>query len=141
MRGLQWLIWNGPRCSASVGVSRIDAQHKTLFKLVNEFCEAYQHHQGYDRVPAVLNQLIQYAQVHFRDEETLMAAAEYEQLNSHRSDHEELTEQVFELRATFEGGDLKTTEEVRAFLGDWLINHILNKDMKFKSFFAEKGIS
>jgi hemerythrin len=124
----------------SVGVSRLDEQHKRLFVLMNDFCEAHAQHRGHEQVPAVLNRLIQYAQHHFRDEEAMMESAGYGNLEAHQAVHEQLTEQIFALHSSFESGDLKTTDQLQAFLRDWLIKHIMQVDMQYAPFFEAEGI-
>jgi hemerythrin-like metal-binding protein len=125
----------------SVGVNKLDMQHKELVRLINLFGEQYERHHGHSRVPELLAELIRYAQVHFRDEEELMELAGYADLEDHRAIHEQLMEQIFDLNARYESGDLEASTEVMDFLRQWLIDHILKDDMKYRDLMAERGIA
>ena len=100
----------------SVGIKAIDAQHKHLLNLINDFCASHASHGGHGKVPKALHGLVDYAQTHFRDEEKLMKDYGYERYENQCRDHEQLMEEIFELQSEFEKGNLRTGDELVEFL-------------------------
>lgn len=123
------------RENMSVGVEAVDADHKHLVDLLNRL--HFLVLAGGDRpsVGEVLDELLHYVDYHFEREEKLMQFANYPGLEEHRACHRELTRRLFEHKKTFE--DRPNSFDVSAFydfLTDWLVVHVMDKDMKYKPF-------
>lgn len=118
----------------SVGNAQVDADHRHLFDLINEFHYAFTHNRDRRTIARVLNDLVKYSEEHFQREEQMMAATEYPQLDEHRRIHGDLIETVFQLQAKFEQNAVKLESETVEFLRRWLIDHIAEHDMKFGRF-------
>lgn len=123
-----------------VGIPRVDAEHRHLVAVVNSFHEVYRSGAGREKIFPVLNLLVKYVEVHFRSEESLMAAGKYPDLLKHRREHDKLTEQIFDLAQKYEAGDAEIGYEVMEFLKSWLLDHILQRDKRLEPFFRERGI-
>jgi len=124
----------------AVGIPKVDAEHRHLVTIVNAFHQVHGSGAGRDKVFPVLNLLVQYVEVHFQSEESLMAAGKYPDLLKHRREHDKLTEQIFELAERYEAGDAEITYEVMEFLKSWLLEHILQMDKKLEPFFRKAGV-
>ncbi|WP_408033339.1 hemerythrin domain-containing protein [Thermodesulfatator autotrophicus] len=55
----------------------------------------------------------------------------YPELEHHRKEHERLIIEVFNFKERFDKG-VATKFELLEFLKDWLLNHVLNEDLKLK---------
>ena len=80
-----------------VGVPLIDAEHRYLFGLINEFHDKHASGATRGQVLVVLNRLVAYAEEHFHHEEELMTKNGYPRLASHQALHERLYSSVFRL--------------------------------------------
>ncbi len=123
----------------SVNVKAIDEEHKKLIKLINDLHDAMRSGQGRLIVGTILEELKNYAQTHFKNEERFMEQAAFPGLPSHRLIHAQFVSQVEELIEKMETGSLSLSMEVMGFLKSWLINHIQGTDKAFSSHLNEKG--
>jgi hemerythrin len=124
----------------SVGVERIDKQHRQLIDLVNSLHAEMLAGRGLQALNEVFGDLIHYTKTHFAMEETLFRNHGYPQAQAHKQEHDELTEKAVALQREVSSGRAALTLPTMNFLKDWLSNHILKTDMGYKSFFATKGI-
>jgi hemerythrin-like metal-binding protein len=124
----------------SVGVERIDKQHRQLVDLLNSLHAEMLAGRGMQALSEVLGNLIQYTKTHFNTEETLFRNHGYPDAQAHKQQHDELTEKAVALAREVSSGRATLTLPTMNFLKDWLSNHILKSDMAYKPFFAAKGI-
>lgn len=121
----------------SVGVPRIDDDHKQLIAIVNEFGTLSRAAPEPARLKVICDKLLDYANRHFEREERLQLLAGYAGYEEHRDAHNMLiaTLEAFIQRYFVdqrEPIDDLTATEMRGFLRTWLIDHILKTDMKMK---------
>ena len=121
-----------------VGNAQIDEQHRYLFQLINAFYDAYMDNQSRREVLRLLNQLIEYSESHFQDEEAIMRKAGYAEIDSHHHAHEGLYDQIFALNTKFDDRALNPTHDTISFLRTWLTDHIMKEDMAFAAFVKSK---
>lgn len=126
--------------SYSVGVRLIDNQHKRLIDIINELNDAMGAGKGKDSLGKVLHELIQYVNTHFKTEEEHMVKYLYPDYETHRYEHEKLTDQVKRFYDDFNSGKAVLTVQIMNFLRNWLLDHILVRDKKFGKFLNEKGV-
>ena len=113
------------------GVEAIDEQHRGLVDLINAFAEANAQGRGSRMMNRTLNDLIGYTQEHFQFEEDYMAGIGYAKLDQHRALHRRLVQKIERFQYEFIHGGRQITEEISAFLQDWLTTHILKCDLDF----------
>ena len=94
-------------------------------------------HAAHD-IAKVLNQLIVYAEMHFRHEETIMRDAGYPKLEQHQLIHDGLIENIFKLQQSYEDKSLHLEMNTMKFVKLWLIDHILQQDYLFRDFLSRK---
>ena len=114
-----------------VGNEQIDQEHLYLFQLINEFYDAFVEKRERALLLNLLNRLVDYAERHFTNEETLMRDAGFPGLEEHRRHHEQLFDQIFRLNARFQDRALNPTHDTVSFLKSWLADHILHEDLVF----------
>jgi len=122
------------RDSYSVGVEKFDKQHKVLIELLNDIFIIVRENQSVDHLGPVLYKLVQYTQEHFRDEEKAMAAVNFPKLDEHKAKHGKLLNEVTTYQKRLEANDEKLIPEFYQFVREWLLEHILEDDMKYKLF-------
>ncbi len=116
----------------SVGVAALDDQHRGLIGLINMLDER---EQTGDTVSYVISELERYVREHFRDEEAMMAAAGYPELEPHKTEHRRFEDWLGSVKGAYAaGGETRfyMAENVNAYLNGWLTNHILIIDMEYK---------
>lgn len=118
----------------AVGVDDIDRHHRELFRLVNEFRDAFQQYDHKTDILWVLRQLVVYAEAHFRHEEDLMARAAYPLLGPHCEIHRQLLQRLSTLQDKCASGETRVDWDTVEFLKHWLTAHILTEDKKFGAF-------
>ena len=123
----------------SVGIDEIDAQHRGLVALLNQLNDAIEHRHGNAAVGAILARLEEYTRVHFAVEESLMRLLGYPDLDAHKREHEQLVEQLADLRRRFDAGKTALGFELMHFLKVWLTKHIMASDQAYARHFTETG--
>lgn len=119
--------------SLSVGIEPIDNQHKQWIEYYNNTVEAVASQQSQTQIMKTLGFLIDYTEAHFSTEEKYMAGSSYKGLKEHKAKHNELRTTLDGLVKDFEeeGVTPKLAQAIDTFLGNWLIQHIQEVDMKF----------
>jgi len=131
------LTWNP---SLSIGVKQVDEQHIKLIYLANSLDDAMKTGNGNNVLSMIFSGLVSYTATHFRDEERLMSAYGYPEIALHKKQHEDLTNQVLELKRKFASGSAYLSMEVLDFLKDWVRKHIQGDDKKFGAYLNTRGI-
>ena len=83
--------WNN---TFSVGIQKIDEQHKKFFSLLNTLYDAIMQGKGEVVVGPVLKELQQYVIFHFKSEEFWMELYHYPDMNNHKLEHQEGVQKV-----------------------------------------------
>jgi hemerythrin len=116
----------------SVGVERIDNEHRRLLDLLNELHCALEAGTGQGALGGVLDGLIQYASYHFAHEEELFLRSNYPGYEKHLRQHKTLTAKVLKIYADFQTGTAAVQpEQILEFLKNWLSQHIMGADRDF----------
>ena len=122
----------------SVGVEKIDRQHRHLFEIINKLID----HSGTSKDPELvsetLTEMLNYAKEHFTTEEELMQEYGYPEIESHKEQHIYFFKTTAELSINALNNQSMVSREIVEFLKLWLTLHILKCDMKYKEFFKAK---
>jgi hemerythrin len=122
------VVWKD---SYSVGIPKIDAQHKTLIDLTNQLHAAMKSGKAQQAMAKTLDDLVAYTDTHFAYEESLLISRRYSGLAAHQQQHRALVGQVRELSERFRAGRLTLSIETLQFLKTWLTSHILSSDQAY----------
>ena len=125
---VQWLD------SMSVGNLHIDEQHQILIETINQLASAESQN---DRsvVSMIIDELVAYAAFHFEFEERLIEAAGYPHLEKHRRIHQGFVKWISDVREEFlQYHRAHFGERILKFLCDWLLNHILGEDQRYRTY-------
>jgi hemerythrin len=111
-----------------VGLPTIDSQHKQLFDLAATFAG----NGDQIRVMKSLAMLCDYVKTHFLEEEEMMAACGYPELEAHKRLHREFKGMLYKLLENAKHMSLdEIAEEVKQLINGWFYNHILVVDFKY----------
>ena len=111
----------------NTGVADIDEQHKRLVALFNTLKQAIIDRRGSQVCTEILDQLVDYTQVHFRFEEELMQASGYSLYDSHKKLHDELLAQIHAYRQKLLSESGSISFDLLRFMQAWLTKHICDK--------------
>lgn len=124
----------------SVGVKEMDEQHKKLLGMINRLIEEQHTLTDPRTIADLLTEMTDYAQVHFRAEEFLMAEYGYEQISAQKKQHQDFIDKTISFYSASDIGPNVLSVALLDYLGTWLVGHILQEDMKYKNFFKSKGL-
>jgi len=130
------IIWDQ---SYSVGVEKLDRQHKKLIGMINELSFAMRNDRGRDVVRDIVVEMVSYTQKHFADEEKYLHDAKYLGLLQHLKEHEEFVRYSKDFEQRCQEGDFVLSLEVLNYLADWWKRHILDSDRNYITALQEKG--
>ena len=122
----------------SIGNDLIDTEHQELFRLINAFHDLWQEKRDPQTIAVLLNQLVAYAEMHFRHEEGIMFDAGFPRLAEHQQVHETMVETIFKLRQSFEQHHDHLEMSTMKFVKSWLLEHIIQNDYLFRDFLARQ---
>lgn len=125
----------------SIRVPEMDNQHRQLVQMLNEFHDAMKAGNGRNTVGPIVTRLINYAKTHLANEEKFLESINYAFINSHKTEHRRLTEQVLDLQAKFNTGDMTVAPKLMNFLRDWLVNHIQKVDRMYGDYYVKSMAS
>jgi len=117
----------------SVNHPLMDQQHKQLFEILNQLEGHILKEEALDYFLETLEQLSDFAWEHFKAEETILEELKIEGLQDHMDKHQSFKKKIMAMtQSFFKQPDLKQVEEAYSFLSHWLVDHILEEDMKYK---------
>jgi hemerythrin-like metal-binding protein len=124
----------------SVGVPRLDRDHRVLIGLINRLAGERSPRPDDKVVGEVLEALVAYTVFHFAREEQVMEACGFAELETHREEHRLLAGEVTGLHARFlRDRQSVGYEDLLRFLTDWLNHHILLQDVAYRSAVGDGG--
>ncbi len=120
------ILWDDKQLS--VGIKKIDDQHKQLVHYINQLSSAINDGRGDVIIDTLFKQLYDYTQYHFQDEEKYFFSLNPQDLKLHQLQHKHFVEELYRIKQ--EKAEL-ISADLLFFLTDWLINHIQVEDRKF----------
>ena len=113
------------------GLPAIDNQHKTLFDMAASF----RGEGDQIRVMRTLSMLCDYANTHLRDEEAMLAAVAYPDLDDHKKLHRQFRRMLRQLLDDSRNMTLdQIADRIEDLINGWFYNHILTVDAAYVDF-------
>lgn len=122
----------------SVGIKRIDDQHKRFIGLLNKAHTLVQAKKNKE-VNKMLAEVLEYARMHFSTEEEIFDGASYPYASEHKIEHLKLIEKAIKFYDRVLNKE-DVSDEFLHFLIDWLENHLKKYDFKYAKYFKENKI-
>lgn len=113
----------------AIGIAEIDSQHHQLFVLLAKLEENTGRRYTFEAARDALNQLTNYANVHFAIEESLMRMLGYPDLVPHIAEHRAFRQKLTEFQRHMLDADIAT--QLHDFIDAWLVNHIDITDRRY----------
>ncbi len=130
------------------GIEMVDDEHRRLFEIIAETKDVIDSQflaDKYDHIMNLLDQLREYTEFHFKDEEVLMEKIGYPGLEAQKRAHAAFVERLVEIDFkdldNMDDNQQEYLLELIQFLVSWLSNHILGMDKKIGDFVVKQGIS
>lgn len=117
----------------SVNVDVIDNHHKKVIDLINTMHDGIMVGNEQEVVEQVLEDLMQFTNKYFPEEENLLAARGYPKLKEYQTKHQQLTEKVWKMYERYEEGE-NITNDMMSFLTRWITHHIMSADADYEKY-------
>ncbi len=119
------------------GIGFVDKEHEKLFEIIRNADELIQdddRFDKYDQIVAIINELKDYTEKHFSDEEEYMKRIHYEGLETQKRAHEAFVEKIKDINLDeLDENQTEYLQKLIEFLLSWLSNHILKLDKQIPS--------
>lgn len=116
----------------SIGVEMIDKQHQKLFEIGNRAYELLNNDMyidKYDRIVAILHELTDYTDYHFKSEEAYMESIGYKRMFTQKMEHNNFMEKIRSIDLDHIDSDQdKYLKDILEFIFTWIAEHIVQKD-------------
>lgn len=133
----QALVWSDDFLTQ---VSEIDEQHRMLVQLINDAQGKLGANPDQKLLEGITRDLLSYAIYHFETEAELMQEYGYTEAASdeHNNQHRAFSNAVVQVRENLKIGKLISSEDLLAFLSNWLVDHIMRTDQALGAFIVAK---
>ena len=115
-----------------IGIPLIDAQHENLVNLCNDFYQSLLKNNDLENyqslVKETLEKCLNYASTHFKEEERLMIASNFNGYKHHKAIHDSFKEKCEITYAYIEKMPAPEAIKFARFLYDWIHTHIAYED-------------
>jgi hemerythrin len=101
----------------------IDSEHKAIFILAGEMCEAIKKGADAPQLQGLLAPLLAHISEHFEHEERLMRETAYSSYAWHKRQHETAVSKAVSLEGRIREGDSEGALALLHFLSTWLNDH------------------
>lgn len=118
----------------SLGRADLDGHHRMIIDCLNRLCPLIEATGQEQEILGVIDTLEEFVLVHFGEEERIMKAAGYPGWASHKTQHDRMYELVFKMQANVVHGHLPDARKLYETLYEWLTQHIMGEDRKFKPY-------
>lgn len=119
-----------------LGVPSMDADHRRMAEVLNQFCAAVDSGAPPQELAEVLTCLIGETEAHFKREESLLDQLHYPDLPYHRLEHQRLLAQLRHFQGRLQAG--RAAREYQGEMADWLrrwlFEHIQVEDKAYRPF-------
>jgi hemerythrin-like metal-binding protein len=125
-----------------LGVPELDEQHRQYFKLVEALhVGALENPPDRGILRSAIARLLDHARQHFQAEEAFMEKIRYPvvERQRHVEAHDAFVEQVSQLAQSLKSGAPEDARgKLATFISNWLVDHILETDVKYIHFFTSR---
>lgn len=121
----------------SIGIEKIDNQHKHLFEIGNRAYALLNDEfkvDKYDHIVEIVEELKEYTLYHFKSEEEYMKSISYKGYLNQKAQHDYFVGKINEvdLHKIDENQDAYL-KDLLALIFEWILKHILEEDKKINS--------
>jgi hemerythrin-like metal-binding protein len=118
----------------SVSNEEMDLQHKKFFEYLNQMFDTVQRFDKEENLGHMFDNLTEYADHHFKSEESLLRNINYPDLSTQQQQHAFFISRLKEFKNNHRSKQFALPESTLAFMKDWFLEHILQEDKKYGDF-------
>jgi hemerythrin len=120
----------------SLGIPKIDEQHKELLRLTNELYAACLNddNEAKEQFKNTISALVHYVSEHFSAEERLLERVKYPKYAEHKAEHESFVKKMLEQVSCFKEGKSFVPNNFVRYLKDWILSHIAVSDKHYATY-------
>lgn len=124
-----------------LGIDFVDRQHKKLIEYIQDLEKVIKDHKKDDRrMFEILNNLVDYANSHFTQEQEMLKKISYSGYDEHVLEHKKFFDKISELESKVKASEPFFETILLAFLEQWLFGHISNDDRAYLNFIKNHSI-
>jgi hemerythrin-like metal-binding protein len=120
--------WNN---GYTLGIPKIDQQHRILLDLINKFIENQKDPENLHQTRLILTKLVNYCKYHFKTEETLIEIFNYGHADNHKKEHTDFTALMEKTILDYDNGTIASADHLAGFFISWILEHILIHDRNY----------
>lgn len=120
------------------GEKTIDSEHDVQMQLLDSLSHVLQKADGLSPANYILDQFIEFSDMHFLSEQLVMRLHGYPGYEPHLEEHTRLMKKVREIRSSVNSGEAKIGFQLVQQLCEWLLTHIAIEDVAFGEFLRSK---
>jgi hemerythrin-like metal-binding protein len=121
----------------SIGVKEIDSQHRNFLRIIRKVVWINNETVNSADTDRLLDELLEYATLHFHSEESLMERYGYPKLDEQKREHEILTAELH-MRISTLREESGSPAKMLYFLTQWFIKHTVYSDKDIGVYIAEQ---
>ena len=123
----------------SVNNEELDNHHRKLISILNALYTECLKIDSDGCVGPKLDELLAYADYHFKAEEQYMRQIQYYEIDNHIDLHNGFTFKLGEMMRIHHASQLDLTKDLIIFIGKWLLHHVLEEDRKYANHAAGRA--
>lgn len=135
MAGMEFVVW---RDEYRTGHDELDRHHRRMFDMINRLYHAAANDATQAELDEMLNEMTEYARIHFKAEEEALNAVKYPLLRDQRRAHEVYVREVDKLRRSPFVPSHALSQDMLRFMKNWWLSHILKMDKEYVPFLAAR---
>jgi hemerythrin-like metal-binding protein len=118
----------------NLGISAIDTQHQVIMDRFNSLYDAIAKGESKEVIVLLIEDLMNYSQLHFHDEEELFQKTSYPKIDEQIRAHEYFRSRANAFHDAYLKDSMIDPLRIVQFLKDWIENHLMSLDMDYKEF-------
>lgn len=122
-----------------IGVPEMDNQHKKWVEIINRFYDHLINNDINKTTKIMINEVIDYTNYHFSEEEKLMMSIGYPHINDQKEMHNKITEKMKYFKNRIDEGILVVSTSITNEMKLWLKDHIMVEDKKYAVLYKKKN--
>lgn len=127
--------------SEAAGVQAMDDQHGILVDTLNALRQQLAHGNGRAKLNEQMARLVEFTDMHFGCEESLLRRHGFPGLERHRAAHQSLMDQIRFAVSHAEFGDEAELHRMLGFVRGQCLEHVEGLDREYSRWLNERGVS
>jgi hemerythrin len=131
------LVWTA---AMSVGIPRIDAQHRFLFEQINKLAAMRARSGSRDQLLEMIRVFIHFSDAHFSAEDEVMIDSDFPLFVNHRLEHQQYVSRMAGFVAAYSQEKPDLIDQMLHFLANWWLRHTCESDTKYGRWIRAQGV-